>query len=279
MARTVSINPATLRELGSYWTANGGVNLGVVGDGRHVKGYHLGEDRIYDGPGPGLGSADYSVQTARDKAGLSLAASAIDLGRLNGKLTELRQFSMWLVRQCQAGASGTRDVREVIYTPDGKTVLRYDRERGQASAPRPGEADASHITHTHISFYRDSETRSKVRIFSPYFVPRPPDTATEAAVQFDPAGSPVIGVATTTRDTLLIRWDGERVPLEGNVTRNVYGLVTLADGRKAYIVTYQQQGHYLVADGRATYVERNLGDKKHRVTLQIEGRPDYTTEV
>lgn len=66
----------------------------------------------------------------------------------------------------------------MIYTPDGKTVLRWDRERGVKSEPRPGEADASHITHTHISFYRDSERRPKVGLFAPFFV-KPPDTSTE----------------------------------------------------------------------------------------------------
>lgn len=275
----MSYNPSTLRELGAFWTAHEGVNLGVVGDGRHAKGYHLGEDRIYDGSGPGLGSRDYSVQTPRDKAGLSEAASAIDLGKLNGRLTDLRKFSTWLVKRCRANAPATRDVREVIYSPDGKRVLRWDRERGYASAPREGEADISHITHTHISFYRDSESRSKVPIFAPYFAPAMPDTATEAAVKFDPKGSPVVGVATTTRDTLLIRWDGERVPIEANTPRNVYAVVTLGDGRKAYLVTMGEQAHYLVADQRATYAPRDLGDRTTPVELRVGGSVVYDKEV
>ena len=61
------------------------------------------------------------------------------------------------------------DVREIIYSPDGQRVLRWDRERGASSMPRPGEADASHLTHTHVSFYRDSEHRDKVPLFAPYF--------------------------------------------------------------------------------------------------------------
>ena len=91
----MSSSPQSLRQLGTYWTAQGGVNLGVVGNAAHTYGYHLGRDRIYDGGGPGKGDRDYSVQTRRDKAGLSDAASAIDLGRLNGSLPKLYRFSRW----------------------------------------------------------------------------------------------------------------------------------------------------------------------------------------
>lgn len=170
----MTYSPKTLQDLGTYWTRQGGVNLGVVGNTAHTKGYHLGKDRIFDGSGPGIGTSDYSVQTARDKAGLTNAASAIDLGKLDGSYANLRTFSKWLVAQARKNAPGTRDLREIIYSPDGKTVLRWDRQRGYASAPRPGEADASHLTHTHISFYRDSEGRDKRPIFAPYFAPPPP---------------------------------------------------------------------------------------------------------
>jgi hypothetical protein len=170
----MTYNPQSLRDLGTYWTKNGGVNLGVVGNTAHTKGYHLGKDRIYDGSGPGLGDRDYSVQTTRDKKGLTDAASAIDLGRLNGSYVQLRTFSKWLVSQARKNAAGTSMMREIIYSPDGKTVLRWDRQRGYASAPRTGEADSSHLTHTHISFYRDTEKKDKRPIFAPYFTPVPP---------------------------------------------------------------------------------------------------------
>ncbi|HSV93276.1 MAG TPA: hypothetical protein VLH81_09370 [Desulfobacterales bacterium] len=174
----MTANPRTLRDLGAYWASQGGLNLGVVGSLRtHCRGYHLGRDRIYGPvacrPGgvarPGLGDADYSVRTARDRAGLSNAASAIDLGRLDGSLEQLRAFSRWLVGRCRANRPGTSDIREVIYSPDGRSVLRWDRERGPSSAPRSGEADDSHLTHTHISFYRDSEGRDKRPLLAPYF--------------------------------------------------------------------------------------------------------------
>jgi len=113
----MSYAPATLIALMKVWTSHGGVNSGIVGGSTHLKGYHLGKDRIYDGSGPGLGDADYSVRTARDKAGLTNAASAIDLGRLNGSLPKLHAFSVWLVARGRANAPGTRDIRE---SPTGR---------------------------------------------------------------------------------------------------------------------------------------------------------------
>lgn len=174
----MSTTPPDLATLGRYWTSQGGVNLGVVGNQRHCAGYHLGKDRIYgscacrpDGVcEPGNGANDYSVKTARDRAGLTNYASAIDLGKLDGTLANLQDFSSWLVGRARANAPGTSDLREIIYSPDGSRVYRWDRERGYGSAPVLGGGDNSHLTHTHISFYRDSRTRNKVPIFSPYFV-------------------------------------------------------------------------------------------------------------
>ena len=66
---------------------------------------------------------------------------------------------------------------------------------GAASTPRTGEADMSHKTHTHVSWYRDSEKRDKVAVFRPYFQEEdepvvnrssPPSTPKVAAV---PAGT------------------------------------------------------------------------------------------
>lgn len=162
----MSYAPKKLTELGAYWTAHGGVNLGIVGDTHHTAGYHLGRDRIYSSTGQG--ADDYSVRLPRDKAGLSGAASAIDLGRLGGSLDELYDFSRWLVAECQRGAPGTRDVREVIYSPDGSKVQRYSGVDGLIH-DGPGNGDSSHTTHTHISYYRDSEQRDKVQAFAGYW--------------------------------------------------------------------------------------------------------------
>lgn len=159
--------PAPLIALGRYWTAHGGYNLGVVGDTAHQQkgtSYHLGKSQL---------TLDaYSRILPRDKAGLSEAASAIDLGKLGRTgYPGLRKFSVWLAERCKAGAPGTDDIREVIFSPDGTRVQRWDnvakvlREGGTGT----GQGDDSHRTHTHISFYRDSEKRDKVGLFRPYF--------------------------------------------------------------------------------------------------------------
>lgn len=150
--------PKTLTDLGEYFEEHGGVNLGIVGDVHHTTGYHLGRDRL-DLP-------DYSVKQPRDIAGLTNAASAIDLGRIHGSLDELYRFSRELVRACQAKAAGYRDVREVIYSPDGQRVQRWSGVDGQIHTGE-GNGDASHLSHTHVSYFRDSEGRSKVGLFAP----------------------------------------------------------------------------------------------------------------
>ena len=155
--------PASLTALGRYWTSHGGVNLGVVGDTAHqAKGisYHLGADK--------LASGAYSARTTRDTAGLSNAASAIDLGKLGGSLAKLRTFSRWLVNRCLVAKCP--DIREVIYSPDGSTVWRWESLDNQLRTG-PGQGDLSHLGHTHISFFRDSEKRDKVGLFRPYFEP------------------------------------------------------------------------------------------------------------
>lgn len=164
----MSFAPASLRSLGAFYEAQGGINLGIVGNAAHTSGYHLGRDRIYDGSGPGLGDNDYSVKLARDKSGLTDAASAIDLGKINGSLAQLRAFSRWLVAQCQASAAVRHDIREIIYTPDGATVQRYSGVDNKIHTGA-GNGDSSHLTHTHISYYRDSQDRDKIAVFAPYF--------------------------------------------------------------------------------------------------------------
>lgn len=154
----MTYNPPRLRQLGAYWESRGGVNLGVVGNAAHRTGYHLGRDRIY-GPN-GQGDADYSVKLARDRSGLTDAASAIDLGRLDGSLAELRRFSRALVALCQSDATMRADVREIIYSPDGDRVMRWSGV-DNAIHSGPGNGDLSHRTHTHVSYFRDAEARDK----------------------------------------------------------------------------------------------------------------------
>ncbi|HXJ63273.1 MAG TPA: hypothetical protein VNN79_05925 [Actinomycetota bacterium] len=160
--------PQSLLDLQTYWVAQGGRSLGITGDASHLaKGtsYHLGKDDLIAGA--------YSAIRPRDKAGLTNAASAIDLGALDGTLANLRAFSDWLARRCVKHVAGTGDVVEVIYSPDGKRVLGF---KDGVDFLIPNYGDASHLTHTHISFFRDSQQRDKTALFQPYFLP---DSSTE----------------------------------------------------------------------------------------------------
>ncbi|MFI7605244.1 hypothetical protein ACIBTV_08975 [Micromonospora sp. NPDC049366] len=121
--------------------------VGIVGDPAHRGGYHCGSDRVV--------TNDYSVvESARDRNGLTLDAAALDVGqfqvRAGGGTHDLRSFSTWCVAQCAANAPDARDIREVIYSPDGRTVRRWDR------LGRRTTGDNSHLWHTHFSFFRDS---------------------------------------------------------------------------------------------------------------------------
>lgn len=166
---TAPDNLLALRDYLALRTGLSPVSLGIVGNIAHRSGYHLGRDRIY--ASGGFGDNDYSVKTTRDRNGLTDFASAMDIGNF----PRLRSFSKWLVAEAQKSADGTRDMREIIYSPDGEIVLRWDRERGFSSAPRPGEADSSHLTHTHVSWYRDSRGRDQRPIFRRFFEGESPD--------------------------------------------------------------------------------------------------------
>jgi hypothetical protein len=143
-----------------------------VGDAAHQRrpSYHNGQDAItrYGR----IAATDYTIRTSRDREPwLSNAASALDIGNFSRNGKTLRGLSMSLVAQARAGLPGTQDMREIIYSPDGIVVMRWDRERGYSSMPRAGEADASHRWHTHVSWYRDSEYRHKLAPFRHYFEP------------------------------------------------------------------------------------------------------------
>lgn len=165
--------PPTLISLQAFYMAHGGVNLGIVGDTAHqAKGtsYHLGKSDLIPGA--------YSARTARDRAGLSEAASAVDWGRLDGELTKLWAFSRWFAQQCFDENPAYRDVREVIFwsTVRNRVIGWSDLARGQWINDY---GDLSHKTHTHISFYRDSEFRPKIQLIAPYFAtPGVPDMPT-----------------------------------------------------------------------------------------------------
>ncbi|MEU8261418.1 hypothetical protein AB0C02_12460 [Micromonospora sp. NPDC048999] len=135
--------------------------LGIVGDANHKGGYHCGSDRVLPN--------DYSVvESTRDSSGLTLDASALDVGEFTvssgGATHNLRNFSTWCVAQCAAGTADTKDIREIIYSPDGKTVKRWDRLHKRTTG------DSSHLIHTHFSFFRDSTkaNRDQTPLFRRY---------------------------------------------------------------------------------------------------------------
>ncbi|MEV5819311.1 peptidoglycan-binding protein [Micromonospora haikouensis] len=137
--------------------------VGIAGDADHRGGYHCGSDRVVSG--------DYSVvESSRDSSGLTLDASGLDVGTFSvqsgGRTHDLRSFSVWCVQQCTAGTADTRDIREIIYSPDGKTVKRWDR-LGKRST-----GDSSHLWHTHFSFFRDSTKagRDQTPLFRRYLM-------------------------------------------------------------------------------------------------------------
>lgn len=130
-------------------------SLGIVGDDKHLGGYHCGSDRTVPN--------DYSIaDSSRDRNGLTEAASALDIGWFTKSFhykTSLLDFNAWLIRDLQTEKPDNRDIREVIYTPDGKVVKRWDRLKKQTGGSK------SHLTHTHISYFRDSERRDKTALF------------------------------------------------------------------------------------------------------------------
>jgi hypothetical protein len=158
-----TVNPPKLVDLAKFWVDNGGVNLGIKGDAKHMHrgvSYHLGKGDLID--------TAYSIQSKRDRKGLTKSASAIDLGKLDGTLPNLRAFSRWLVRRCQADSTVRRDIREIIYTEAGKSVQRYSGIDNKIHKG-PGNGDASHINHTHISYFRDTEFNDRIEVFRPFF--------------------------------------------------------------------------------------------------------------
>jgi hypothetical protein len=160
----VTTAPASLLDLRAYLADAAGVGLdqfGIVGDVRHTGGYHLGRDRIYTIP-PGYGDDDYSIALARDRNALTNYASAIDI-KFGTNYKLLRNMSIWLVERCKAGAADCKDIREVVYSPDGVTVIRWDREGVR------GGGNDSHRYHTHVSPYRDTVTHDLTIPYRIYF--------------------------------------------------------------------------------------------------------------
>ena len=183
--------PNSIQELASFWQQQGGRNLGIVGDVKHKQtgtSYHLGRSDL---------KADaYSAKLKRDRKGLSERASALDLGKLHKRIGKLRKFSNWLVEQAEAGL--TPDIREIIWSPDGVEVRRWDEhldrvivslrrhKDGTIHVVNEGNGDESHFWHTHVSFYRDSRLNPKIGYFKPFF-DKPPKPKPNDEPEPDPS--------------------------------------------------------------------------------------------
>ncbi|WP_433796569.1 hypothetical protein [Actinoplanes sp. CA-252034] len=136
------------------------VEAGIVGDAGHAVGgdsYHLGRDHLR------AGRDRYSVdESSRDRDGLDEHASAMDIGFFRVATPrgafDLYDFNAWLIPLCTADDPDTRDLREVIYSPDGRTVRRWDR------LGRRTTGDDSHLTHTHLSEHRDADGHRMIRL-------------------------------------------------------------------------------------------------------------------
>jgi hypothetical protein len=154
----VTYSPQPLLDLRGYLQPITGldpVSLGIQHFTPDGGGYHEGWDLL----AAGYGHNDYSVSESPRDAHPSNAASAIDIGDFG----RLRVLSLWLVAQCEAGAPDTADIREIIYSPDGRNVARWDRQGVRSSG------DDSHLSHTHVSYFRDSEGRDKTALFRRHF--------------------------------------------------------------------------------------------------------------
>lgn len=137
--------------------------LGITGDESHDGGYHHGwsQRRIVNGV-----LKDYSwSESPRDWNHKTNAARAGDIGMF----PQLRELSMWLVGQCEANRldpsvnPDCADIRSIIYSPDGVVVLRWDRLGLHTGG------DPSHLTHTHVSEFADSENNDKIGPFRRFF--------------------------------------------------------------------------------------------------------------
>lgn len=151
----MSYAPDTLLELRDYLKLKTGLranSLGIVGDKNHTYGYHLGADRLRSG--------DYSAETPRDRAGLSDASSAIDVGNFS-RLVELTTFML-----AEARAGRIPDLRELIGPAEDGRAYRWDFYDGDVVKRRRGD---SHEYHAHFGYYRDAEHRDKVAPFARFF--------------------------------------------------------------------------------------------------------------
>lgn len=112
---------------------------GVLGDSKHVYGYHRARAV--------LPASDYSVKLPADREGPKWAASAVDvsLGAAQMKIVSTRLIDAGKRRDPR-----TYPLREFFGTVNGTVVTGWDYPaREYSSSP-----DRSHLSHIHMSFLR-----------------------------------------------------------------------------------------------------------------------------
>lgn len=120
---------------------------GIVGDRAHSFGFHLAPNE--------LPSSDYSLQTARDKAGARSYpgdASALDV--------HFGPAGMVTVTKRLVAAANARDPRmnalyEFCGTTNGRTPHPYTVDTHSDDPNNNQGWDSSHVTHVHLSIHRD----------------------------------------------------------------------------------------------------------------------------
>lgn len=211
-----------------------GNSIGIVGDRSHRSsgGYHVGNDVLAM---IGKLHTDYSKrQTDKDRPG-SNAAVALDVGGLSGQ--QLYELTAWLIAQCKAGSPDTRNIREVIgrRSPGGGVVL-YDA----LGIRDPDSGTLDHATHTHISYYRDSEGEDKTAVFRRFYQPAVPPAK--------PAAGPV---ANNEEDNMLLTFVYAKV---GGQDR--WGLGVVSGGEKFWFEadTQERADAYSLTTGKSAKV-------------------------
>lgn len=130
-------------------------DIGIIGNKAHIEegvSYHLGKDQLKMFKNP------YSARLARDKAGLTNFASAMDIDHAwtkgKGRASWLA-FNALIVAALKGGDPALAAVRAVNYSTDGTLANRFriDRQNGFVQEDTDDTVDI----HTHIEWYRDTE--------------------------------------------------------------------------------------------------------------------------
>ncbi len=163
----MTFNPQNLLDVRALLHEHLGIPLnalGIQGDTDHAENgdsYHPGRNQLISG--------SYSVvESSRDRNGLTDAAAALDIGTFSkqvaGRTHNLRTMSAWLVEQAKAQTADTQAIREIIYSLDGDEVKRWDRLKIRDTG------DDRHRTHTHVSYFRDTEHIDKKPLYLRYLI-------------------------------------------------------------------------------------------------------------